>query len=48
LLGGEIRLSSQLGRGSVFQVVLPMRFESSEAVDLGQTTVEPTLAVDRV
>jgi signal transduction histidine kinase len=31
LLGGEVRLSSQLGTGSVFQVVLPKHYEQIKA-----------------
>lgn len=34
LLGGEIRLSSQLGTGSTFQVILPFMYQVSNAPDL--------------
>lgn len=47
LLGGEIRLSSQLGRGSIFQVILPIRFEGAPVGELGGGEVGPALAVDR-
>jgi two-component system sensor histidine kinase BarA len=34
LLGGEVRLSSQLGTGSTFQVVLPIQYDYSHANEL--------------
>ncbi len=37
LLGGEVRLSSQLGTGSTFQVILPIQFETSLASELAST-----------
>lgn len=37
LLGGEVRLSSQLGTGSTFQVVLPIHFDASASSELTNT-----------
>lgn len=34
LLGGEVRLSSQLGTGSTFQVILPMHYDATQAGEL--------------
>ncbi len=34
LLGGEVHLSSQLGTGSTFQVVLPIHFDASNSSEL--------------
>ncbi len=34
LLGGEVRLSSQLGTGSTFQVVLPIHYEQFQSSEL--------------
>lgn len=47
ILGGEVRLSSQLGRGSVFQVILPRHFEVSQGGDSTSTEVPPTLEISR-
>ncbi|MEO8269123.1 MAG: ATP-binding protein [Aureliella sp.] len=38
LLGGEVRLSSQLGTGSTFQVVLPIHFDASASSELTNTS----------
>lgn len=38
LLGGEVRLSSQLGTGSTFQVVLPIQFDASANSELTNTS----------
>ncbi len=38
LLGGEVRLSSQLGTGSTFQIVLPIQYEPSFSSDLARAT----------
>ncbi len=37
LLGGEVRLNSQLGTGSTFQVVLPIHYDESTTSDLLST-----------
>ncbi len=34
LLGGEVRLSSQLGTGSTFQVVLPIHYEQDHSTEM--------------
>jgi two-component system sensor histidine kinase BarA len=34
LLGGEVRLSSQLGTGSTFQVILPLHFDAAHSGEL--------------
>jgi len=34
LLGGEVRLSSQLGTGSTFQVILPIHFDAAHSGEL--------------
>lgn len=38
LLGGEVRLSSQLGTGSTFQIVLPIHYEPSPSSELASAT----------
>lgn len=37
LLGGEVRLSSQLGTGSTFQVILPIYYDASQFSELVST-----------
>lgn len=38
LLGGEVRLSSQLGTGSTFQVVLPLHYDAAQTGELTSTS----------
>jgi signal transduction histidine kinase len=42
LLGGEVRLSSQLGTGSQFTVILPLHFEATHINQLEQMQREAT------
>lgn len=41
LLGGEIRLSSQLGTGSVFRVILPVMYDESRQPTSELSDIEP-------